>query len=545
MNLLLVIGLIILLGTIGGRIFKKLNLPQVTGYIIIGLLLGESFHGFLCGEIMASFAPLLNLALGIIGFMIGAEIRLDRFRRYSKSIYAILFCETLLTFVLVAAGTILVTGKLYMGFILGALASATAPAATYGVLGEYKARGPVTMTTLSIVALDDALALIIYGFASVFARSLIVHDTPSLIKTLAVPLIEIAVSVGIGAIAGIVLHKISIKARERDRILPFALGTIILVVGLALHFKVDPILASMVLGAVVSNLQPADNREMFEVIKRLSPPIFILFFVLVGARLNASIFAQSGVVLLAVVYIVSRSAGKMVGAYIGGKISGARDTVTKYLGFCLFDQAGVAVGLSIAVFTSFSGINDEAKSASILIISIITATTFILQLVAPSMIRYGIKRADEMNRNVTEDDIIDEHKVKDVMGEDFFLIRENNNLHQIIDIMKKSEAYNFPVVDMKGDFIGIILLGEMRDTLYEEQMDSLILAGDLVRDINAVVYAEDDLRMAIDMFRQTGVDYIPVMENRGSRHLVGQLEYKKIADYLMKEVMMRQKGLEI
>ncbi|MDP8258730.1 MAG: cation:proton antiporter [Candidatus Aadella gelida] len=545
MNMLLVIGLIILLGSVSGRIFKRLNLPQITGYIITGLLLGKTFNGFLRGEMMDSFEPLLNLALGIIGFMIGSEIRLDKFRRYSKSIYTILFCESFLTFVLVGGATMLLTGKLYMGLILGALASATAPAATYSVLGEYKARGPVTTTTLSIVALDDALALLIYGFASVFARSLILHDTPSIIRTIAIPLSQIAVSVGVGAAAGYALHKISFKARDRDRILPFALGTIILVVGIALYFKVDPILASMTLGGVVSNLQPKDNREMFDVIKKFSPPIFILFFVLVGARLDATILAKGGVFLLAIVYIISRSVGKLAGAYIGGKISNAESTVTKYLGFCLFDQAGVAVGLSIAVFNMFTIIGGEAGKAGILILSIITATTFILQLIAPTMIKYGIKKADEVNRNVTEEDIIDSNMISDVMGEDFFLIKENNNLHQIIDIMKNSESYNFPVVSMAGEFVGIISLGEMRDTFHEEQMDTLVLAGDLVKNVDTVVYATQDLRTAIDIFKQEGVDYIPVLEKKGSTKLVGQLEYRKVKDYLTKEVLMRQGGLAV
>ena len=544
MNILLVIGIIILLGTVGGRIFRKLNLPQVTGYIIIGLLVGETFKGFLSGPIIDSFRPLTSLALGVIGFMIGAELNLDRFKRYSKSIYTILLMETFLTFFLVAGITTLITGKLYMGLILGALSSATAPAATYSVLGEYKARGPVTMTTLSIVALDDALALLIYGFASVFARSLLVHETVSFAKTMMMPLIQIIGSIIIGALSGYILHKIVPRTRERDRILPLVLGTILIVVGVSIFLKIDPILASMVLGAVVSNLQPAEHREMFDVIKKFSPPIFILFFVLVGARLDARILADKTIVLLAIAYIVSRSVGKVAGAYIGGKISGAKDTVTKYLGCCLFDQAGVAVGLAIATFYMFTAIGGEAQAAGIMILSIITATTFILQLIAPPMIKYGIKKADEVNRNVTEEDIVEKYLVRDVMEEDFFTIRENNNLHQIIESMKKSDAYNFPVVSMDGNFLGLISLGEMRDTFYEEQMDQLILAGDIYREADTVAYAGQELKDAMDMFERKKLGYIPVLEKVGSKRLVGQLQYKKLMDRLAKEVMSRQQELE-
>lgn len=544
MNILLVIGLVLLLGTIGGRIFHRLHLPQVTGYIIIGLFLGKSFHGFLSSEIVDSFRPIVSLALGIVGFMIGSELRLERFKRYGRQIYTILFMEAFLTFFLVGGAVYLFTGKIYMGLIMGALASATAPAATYSVLGEYKARGPVTTTTLSIVALDDGLALLIYGFASAFARTTLVSGGPSLLRTMAVPLFQITISVLMGAAAGFVLNKIVSKKREKEQVLSFALGTIILVVGACLYFKVDPILASMVLGAVAANLQKTENDEMFVLIKRFSSPIFILFFVLVGARLDASIVFKGGVMSLALIYILSRSVGKIAGAYIGGKISGAKNTVTKYLGFCLFDQAGVAVGLAIATYHSFSNLGSAANMAGILILNIITATTFILQLVAPVMIKYGIKKADEINRNITEEDIIEEHIVSDVMEEDFFVVKENNNLHQIIEVMKQSAAYHFPVISMGGDFIGVISLGEMRDTFNEEQMDQLVLAGDMVNDVDEVAYAGQSLKEVMELFEAKNIDYIPVLNKEGSHKLVGQLEYRTLMDCISKEVLLRQQELD-
>lgn len=545
MSVLLVVGLIILLGAVGGRLFQKFNLPRVTGYIIIGLLLGESFHSLLSSSMIASFGPLIELALGIIGFMIGGEIHIDKFKRYSRSIYTILFVEALLTFFLVGTITTLITQKIYMGLILGALASATAPAATYSVLGEYKARGPVTMTTLSIVALDDALALLIYGFAIVFARSFIAHEQFSLIRTMGIPLIQIMISVVIGIIAGIILHKIVTRTRDRDRILPYTLGTIMLVVGASIYFRVDPILASMVLGTVASNMQSSENREMFDLVKKLSDPIFILFFVLVGARLDARILVKGGVPLLAVIYIIARSFGKLAGAYIGGKISGAKETVTKYLGFCLFDQAGVAVGLALATYNTFNLLGEEARLSGLLIINIITATTFLLQLIAPPLIKYGIKKSDEINRNITEDDIIASYKIKDIMTDEFFVIKENNNLHQMIDIMKRSDSFNFPVLGMDGDFIGLISLGELRDTFNEEQMDELIVAGDIVKETDIVVYADQELIFAMELFQKKTMGYLPVLEKEGTRKLVGQLEYRKLKDYIAKELLMRQQELEV
>lgn len=545
MNILLIVGLIIILGVAAGKICNKLNIPQVTGYIVLGLLLGESFKGILSGHIIDDLGPIIDLALGVIGFMIGAELHLDRFKRYSRSIYSILFAEAFLTFFLVGLATYLVTQKLYMALILGALSSATAPAATYSVIGEYKARGPVTMTALSIVALDDGLALIIFGFASAFAKALMLSGEVSVMETIGMPVFEIAVSVIMGAIAGIALHKMASKTRDKDRVLPFTLGMIILVVGLAIYSSVEPILACMTLGAVAANLQKKHNQEMFDLIKKFSSPMFVLFFVLVGARLDAHILAKRGVLLLGIIYILSRSVGKIAGAYIGGRLSGAKETVTKYLGFCLFDQAGVAVGLAIATYSAFSGIGPEGRLAGITIISIITATTFILQIISPPMIRYGITKADEVNRNVTDDDIVQSYFIRDVMEADFFTIKENNNIHQIIDIMKNSEAYNFPVISMNDDFLGIISLGEMRDTFYEEQMDMLILAGDLVMEPKYVVYSDQPLSEAVDVFKRKNIDYLPVLEKQGSRKLAGQLQRNKLMEFIKREVLMRQQELEM
>jgi len=533
-----------LLGTIAGRIFNRLSFPQVTGYILAGLFLGGSFMGFLDGEIISSLGPILHLALGIIGFMIGAELHLDRFKKYGRSIYTILFAEAFLTFFLVAGTVILFTKKIYMGLILGALASATAPAATYSVLGENKARGPVTTTTLSIVALDDGLALLIYGFASAFARSFLAREGVSLFHSIAVPMFEIMISVFIGVAAAIILHNISLRSRDRDKMFPLTLGTIIFVVGLAIFFKVDPILASMVLGAVLSNMQKAENRDMFDVIKNISPPIFILFFVLVGARLDAKIVAKGSVLLLAMAYIISRSAGKLAGAYIGGKLSGAKETVCKYLGFCLFDQAGVAVGLSIAAYHSFSVLGDEGRFAAIMVINIITATTFLLQIISPPLIKFGIRKADEAFRNVSEEDIIKSHKISDVMDTEFFLIKENNNIHQVIDIMKRSSDYNFPVTSMNGKFMGVITLGEIRDAFYEEQMDLLILAGDIVLEVDTILCAGDELQKAVDIFRMKKIDYIPVLDNEEDRMPVGQLDHRKVLAYVNREMLLRQQELE-
>lgn len=543
MNVLLIVGLIVLVGTFSGRLFNRIRLPRVTGYIILGVILSPLFGGAFGADI-ESFRPIISLALGIIGFMIGSELDLKRFRRYSRSIYTILFFEAFLAFTLVTWAVTLITGELYMGLLLGSLAAATAPASTYSVLGEYKARGPLTMTTFSVIALDDAVALVLYGFVSVFARSVITREQLTLWSSLGSPLLQIGASVLLGGIAGYLLDRITRKITDREMLLPCAFGMIVLVVGLAIFIKADMILASMLLGAVAANIRPLENREIFDVVKKFSSPIFVLFFVLLGARMDTGILFQGSVLVLALVYVLARSSGKMIGAYIGGKLSRAKNTVSKYLGFCLLDQAGVAVGLAIATFHSFTALGPEAHMAGLLVVNIITATTFILELFSPSMIKFAVFRSDEANRNISEKDVIDNYLVSDVMDEDFFVIKENYNLHQIIDIMKESDSYHFCVVGMDGKFVGVISLGEVRDAFYEEQMDDLVLARDLVCKVENTIESNRPLSEAVKIFESNKIDYLPVLLPEDPGRLIGQLNYRYLKDRLTKEVIMRQQELE-
>jgi CIC family chloride channel protein len=160
------------------------------------------------------------------------------------------------------------------------------------------------------------------------------------------------------------------------------------------------------------------------------------------------------------------------------------------------------------------------------------------------MIKYGIRKADEMFRNVTEEDVVASHRVAEVMNEEFFVIKENYTLPRIIDIMKRVDSYHFPVVNMNGEFIGVISLGEIRDTFNEEQMSQLILAGDIVMDVDTIAYAGQDLKEVMEVFDRKKIGYIPVMSEKGSKKIVGELKYRQVRDYITKELLLRQQGLE-
>jgi len=320
MEILFLVGITMFLGTLGGKFCQHFKVPQVTGYILVGLLLGKHGLRFWSPEMVEQFAPITNLALGMIGFMIGSELKFDVFRKRGRSIYSILFCEVFVTFVVVSFFVTLLTQKLYMGILFGALASATAPAATVDVLWENKARGPLTATLLAIVALDDVFALVIYGFASVIAKSMITKEHFSLIHTIEMPFIDIGIAGIIGVAGAFTLFWLIRFIKDRERILPFSLGVIALAIGLATHFKVDLILSSLILGFTLTNIAPMESTEIFDTIKRVSAPIYVLFFVFVGARLDLALIFSAGIGMIAVVYILSRTFGKMSGSILGGLI---------------------------------------------------------------------------------------------------------------------------------------------------------------------------------------------------------------------------------
>lgn len=394
MDLLLLFGLAALLGWVGGRLTRWLNIPRVVGYILMGVLLGNSLFDLIPLELVTNLAPLTDFALALIGFMIGGELKRSVFERFGKQMVLIMLAEGLGAFVLVTALITAFTGQVSLGMLLGALSSATAPAATVDVLWEYKARGPLTTTILGIVALDDGLALILYGFAIAFARSLLEGQALSLQTGLLEPLVEIVGSLVLGLLVGWALTGLLRRVQDRDELLVLLVGAVLLVAGVAHWIGLSLILAEMALGVTLTNLAPNSSRKAFEIVKGITPPIYVLFFILVGARLQVGLLPQMG--LMGLLYVVGRTVGKMSGAWLGGTAVRAAATVRHYLGFALFSQAGVAVGLALAIAQEFSRAGPHAQEVGTLVVNVIAATTFLVQIVGPPFVKFAISRAGEI-----------------------------------------------------------------------------------------------------------------------------------------------------
>ncbi|RLD18070.1 MAG: cation:proton antiporter [Caldiserica bacterium] len=544
MNSLFIIGIVVILGIISGEIFKKIKIPRVVGYILIGVLTGKSILRFIDEGYIEKFSILTFFILGVIGFLIGGELKKDVFKRYGKSIYTILLSEGMAAFIGVTILVYLITKKLYLGLLLGAIASATDPASTVNVLWEYKSRGPLTTTLTSIVALDDALALILYGLVSVFSKALLMHEKFSFLNSIGEPVLEITESVFLGFIVSLILIEFVKRLKDEGIIVAVAFSSIALTVGVAILLKLDLILSSMVLGLTLTNLLPNKSKLVFEKIKTSSHFLNVLFFIIVGSSLDIHLFAKISIVFVVLGYLFGRSIGKILGATFGGIISGAKETVIKYTGISLFTQGGVAMGLAISIAHSLKYLGEEGRIAGSIIINIIAATTFFVQIIGPVLVKYGITKANEAGKNLTEEDIVEMYKVRDVMRRDFYPIREDLTLDKIMDVIKESNLYHYVVVNNNGELVGMISLGHLRSVFFEEELREVVLAEDLVEQVDYVVYEDDTLEKAIEMFRRHNIDFLPVLEKEGSRKVTGVLEYRRVMRWIYTELFRLQHEME-
>jgi Kef-type K+ transport system membrane component KefB len=394
MHITVLLGAVLLIGLVFGRLFSWMGIPQVVGFIIVGVILGGSVTNVFSRDMVDALTPVTSLALALIGFMVGGELKHSVFGKYGKQFLTILLSEGLLAMAFVGVATFLWTGNLALAALLGALSSATAPAATVDVLWEYRSRGPLTQTILAIVALDDGLALFLYGFALAFADVMLSSMPFSPELMLVKPAREIGGALLLGAIGGFLLDLALQRMTRRDERLTVTLGGILLATGIAAHFGLSLILANMVIGLYLTNVHAHRNESIFEVIRGFSPPLLILFFVMIGARLQLGLILQMG--MLGVLYVVARTAGKWSGSYLGARWSGAPDTVRRYLGFALFSQAGVAIGLALDVYGHFAAFDPAGARLGQTIINVVTATTFVVQIIGPPSVKYAIRKAGEI-----------------------------------------------------------------------------------------------------------------------------------------------------
>jgi len=540
-NLVLLFGLVILGGTFGARLFQKLRIPQVVGCIIVGILLGDVLN-LITPRTIEALEPFTMFALGLIGFMIGSELRGDVFKKYGKQFFIILFSQGIGAFLLVSIGTSAVAwvvtknpfASVATGLVLGAIASATAPAATVNVLWEYKTRGPLTAAVLAIVAMDDALALLLYRGAATGAKALMGTAGGSVLGTTLVLFGEIVGAILLGFLAGVLLYFLLKFVKADDKILEFAIASLLLVVGISMIPKIDPILPAMTLGITIANLMPRQSKGTFKLVEKFSPPIYISFFVLAGAHME---FGKTApwIVVMIVLYTLCRAAGKILGSWFGARHSGAPAVVRKYLGICLLPQAGVAIGLAILAGRQF-----DAELGHTIIMIVMTAT-FLMEILGPMLVKLGVKKAGEIGMNVTEEDLIKTYTVKDVMDTRPTSIAQDLPLQQILEVFSTSESVYYPVIDGQSRIIGIITIADIKEMFASQEVAGWLLACDVSEPALDKTTPNKPLEEAMERMRRYDLENMLVVAGDDSNELVGVLDYRKVLRKISAEVLHRHR----
>jgi len=269
--------------------------------------------------------------------------------------------------------------------MLGAIAAATAPAATIMVIKQYRAKGPLVNTLLPVVAIDDAVGIMAFGISMTIAKSLMDASQTFNIKTLILPIKEILLAFIIGIAIGFALSFISKYSEGEDQLLTISLATVFITVGLAIKLNISPLLTCMAIGATVSNIAPNSTRVL-SIVDKFTPPVFVAFFTIAGIELNLSILKHVG--LLGIAYIIFRVIGKVLGAYIGAKLAKSPAVVQKYLGLTLIPQAGVAIGLAMVAETAVPEFGAAIRT-------IILSATVIYELVGPLLTKIALFKAGE------------------------------------------------------------------------------------------------------------------------------------------------------
>ena len=398
-------------GLILSRLAKLVHLPAVTAYLVAGILIGPFLLGklnieglgFTSLEQVESFSVLCDLALGFIAFAIGNEFRLSQLKQIGKQAAVIGVLQAVVTTVLVDAVLIAMhfampdVLPLPVAIVLGAIAAATAPAATLMVVKQYKAKGPLTTILLPIVALDDAVGLVLFAISFGVAKSIGAGNI-SVLSVVLEPILEVVLSLLLGLVMGLLFNFMERFFHSRSKRLAVSVGFVMVTVGISslsfhvggIHIAFSSLLSCMMLGTIFCNICDF-SEELMDRVDRWTAPLFILFFVLSGAELNLGVFSSITIVLIGVVYILARSLGKYFGAFSSAKMVKCDSNIVKYLGITLLPQAGVALGMASKAASPVTGIPGGE-----LIMNITLFAILVYEIVGPFLTKISLTKAGEI-----------------------------------------------------------------------------------------------------------------------------------------------------
>lgn len=407
-HLALLVGVILVLGFFVGRSMKRFHMPMILGYMFTGIILGPSFLN-ISQELQSNLSFIVDLTLGMVAFSIGLELIFSELKSFGRSIIWIIISESFCAFFLVAIAMYLFTSNLALSLAFAVMAPASAPAGTVAVIQEYKARGKLTKALYAVVGFDDGLAIVLFGFVLAILNSIFSVqeglEANSFWSMLLMPFQELAFSLLLALFLAFVLELILLCVKEVKDVLILAVGFVMISNSLCQLLHTSLILTNMLVGLFVAN---APRKELKERVKEplleILPLLYILFFVLAGAHLQINkIFELNA---YALIYICMRSLGLVGGAWIGASLGGAEKKIRKYLGLGILSQAGVAIGLSLALQKEFRGAGALLSSAEGLqtsgdfvgssVLLTIVMTSLFFELLGPIFTKYALQQAGEI-----------------------------------------------------------------------------------------------------------------------------------------------------
>jgi Kef-type K+ transport system membrane component KefB len=401
--LLLIVSLVVVLTVISAEIQCRLGVPQVLGFILTGILLGPLFFGLIDERLLALSPVVTAVALGFIGYNIGNELKLSKVRQQSRNLLPIIVAESLGSALLVFSLVFFWLRDPIPALLLAGLASATAPAATADVIWEFKSRGPVTDAVMFTLIIDDVIAIILTSITMSVVLLFLVPVVLPLPLLFVAPVIEIGVSLLLGTGAGFLLANVLKRVEDYGRFILLLVSVILLLIGIAEFFHFSSLLTCMVMGIVLGNRIPKEAHELGHEAEKIFSPVILFFFVLFGAGMvDPAVLAIGGIFILitALIYVIGRGAAKYLGTRLAANIGTNPPMVKRYLGLCLFSQAGVAVGLSVIIADRLNQLG--FPHYGFLIVGVIGISTLIFQFIGPLALKFAIHRAGETNNNLNQ-----------------------------------------------------------------------------------------------------------------------------------------------
>ncbi len=402
---LFLVGFLLILGYYLGKLAGLVRLPEITGFIVAGLLAGSFATNLVSERLDETLHIITETAIGFLALTVGAEFSARKMRRIGRDLFIITGVQLALNFLIVYLAFIavdLVVPSLEVGFpyaiLLGVMACATAPAIILAEIHHMRAHGRFIDYLLGLVAIGDAITVVIYGLAFTVVTNILglqAQPYAVLIQSLR----EVFLSVLAGAVGGSALHYLTRRMKGPNEMLIVTVGVIFVMTGLSIVLHLSPLLANMMMGAVLVNLSSHNNR-LFRVVEPLTPPIYALFFVIAGIELKPDVFLQPLVLALGLFYVLVRGMGKVIGVHAGCAIRHTPPAIARNLGLCMLSQGGIALGFVLLIQTSpaVAGLADGHGAARVftMIVNIILLSVFLNEMLSPLFIRYAILKGNDM-----------------------------------------------------------------------------------------------------------------------------------------------------